>query len=101
MNIFKGIDILWFLSNDQRRQIVEAMVQKIDKAEDVIIKQGDQPEFFSHLHVWTVSVMKGHNGVEKFVAAITSEGFAGELGLISGSHRASTIINGISLFVRI
>jgi len=80
------------LEADERRQVFDAMVEVKFKADDMIIRQGDEGDNFyvvesGECEVW---IQKGEAAPHR-VSVVKEGGSFGELALIYGTQRAATV----------
>ncbi|OHS99381.1 cAMP-dependent protein kinase regulatory subunit [Tritrichomonas foetus] len=88
----KKVDLFSFLQDEQRRTLVNAMFPCEYNDNDIIIKQGDQPDNFYILKSGKCRVLKRTGDREAQVAVLTPGHYFGELALISGSTRSATVV---------
>ena len=76
---------------DQIREIAGLFTKKFYRKGDVICNQGEPGDSMYVIHSGTVSIFKEADGQIFFVSELKRGNFFGEMSLLSGAHRNSTV----------
>jgi len=85
MLLFKSLDA------DQFSQILDAMFEKVVEPGDVVIKEGDDGDYFYIIESGKYDIFKIIGGENKHVGQYDNKGSFGELALMYNAPRAATI----------
>eukprot|EP00834_Sanchytrium_tribonematis_P000682 NODE_13_length_54415_cov_0.522424.p16 type:complete len:348 gc:universal NODE_13_length_54415_cov_0.522424:47170-48213(+) len=80
------------LDEDQSRDVINAMEERIVKPEEVIIRQGDEGDFFYVVESGKYDIFVNKNGTPVKVVEIGAGGSFGELALMYNATRAATVV---------
>jgi NTE family protein len=76
---------------DQIREIAGLFTKEFYHKGDLICRQGESGDSMYVIHSGTVSVFKETDGQSSFVSELKRGNFFGEMSLLSGAHRNSTV----------
>jgi len=89
--VVEGMLLFKSLDEDQFRQVIDAMFEKVVEPGDTLIKEGDDGDYFYIIESGKFDVYKLIAGENKNVHQYDSSGSFGELALLYNAPRAATI----------
>uniref|UniRef100_A0A8D8RHC7 cAMP-dependent protein kinase type II regulatory subunit n=1 Tax=Cacopsylla melanoneura TaxID=428564 RepID=A0A8D8RHC7_9HEMI len=87
----KKILIFRSLDNDQMNDVIDAMFEKPVEAGDLVIRQGDDGDFFYVIEQGRYEASVEIDGIDKLMHSYEDKGSFGELALLYNMPRAATI----------